>query len=56
MTAKDLAEKLQPVVLEEIYNSIDWQMDQEIEEMEGDEYNKFHNQVFEELLKQLQNK
>ena len=55
MTAEDLADKLQPVVLEEIYNLIDWQMDDEIEEMDGDEYMNFHNEVFQALLKQLTN-
>ena len=45
MTPKELADKLQPVILDLIYDSIDWQ---------NDEYNNFHNQVFKELLKQLQ--
>lgn len=54
MKAKDLATKLQPVILEDIYNSIDWQMDDLNEQMEGDKYNEFHNEVFKELLKQLQ--
>ena len=49
----EVVDKLQPVVLEEIYNLIDWQMDDEIEEMDGDEYMKFHNEVFQALLKQL---
>ena len=54
MTPKELADKLQPVILDLIYNSIDWQMNGEIKEIENDEYNNFHNQVFKELLKQLQ--
>ena len=54
MTPKELANKLQPVILDLIYDSIDWQMDEEIKELENDDHNNFHNQVFKELLKQLQ--
>ena len=45
MTPKELANKLQPVILDLIYDSIDWQMD---EEALGLTLNR------EELLKQLQ--
>jgi len=51
----ELVDKLQPVIMDQIYESIDWQMDgvEYCDELDADEYILFHSEVFTKLLKQL---
>ena len=51
----ELVDKLQPVIMSQIYESIDWQMDgvKYCNDLDADEYILFHSEVFAELLKKL---
>ena len=54
----DLAEKIVPVIGEQIQETIAWQSDDYkfAEHLEGDDYIQFANEVRAEILKQLQDK